>query len=295
MAQIEKIINSILDFFNMTLFTLGKTHVSVWTIIYVVAASFLLFWLTGRLNNLLVYRVMSRSKIDIGTRAALGSFIRYFVLTIGFIVLLQTAGINLSSLTVLLGALGVGIGFGLQTITNNLISGLIIFIERPIKVGDRIEVSEVEGNVTDISMRATEILTNDNISIIVPNSEFISKTVINWSHSDRNVRFNFPVAVSYRENADRVRDVLKEVAMQEEAVLKNPPPDVLIREFSDSAITFNLRVWTSDMTDRPGVLKSRLYYAITRSFREHGIEFPFPQRDLHIKEMPAQSTRGEED
>jgi small-conductance mechanosensitive channel len=286
MEHFETIINQVITFFQMTLFTIGKTDVSVWTIVYIVVVSSVLFWLTGKLNKLLVYRFMAKSRIDLGTRAALGSFIRYFVLTIGFIVLLQTAGINLSSLTVLLGALGVGIGFGLQTITNNLISGLIIFLERPIKVGDRIEVADVEGNVTDISMRATEILTNDNISIIVPNSEFISKTVINWSHSDRNVRFNFPVAVSYKEDADRVRDVLKEVAMQEEAVLKNPPPDVLIKEFSDSAITFNLRVWTQDMTDRPGVLKSRLYYAITRSFREHGIEFPFPQRDLHIKNLP---------
>jgi small-conductance mechanosensitive channel len=295
MEQFEHLVDQIIEFFNMTLFTLGKTHVSVWSIVYVVAVSVLLFWLTGKLNKFLVYRVMAKSKIDIGTRAALGSFIRYFVLTIGFIILLQTAGINLSSLTVLLGALGVGIGFGLQTITNNLISGLIIFLERPIKVGDRIEVADVEGNVTDISMRATEILTNDNISIIVPNSEFISKTVINWSHSDRNVRFNFPVAVSYKEDADRVRDVLMEVAMREDAVLKDPPPDVLIREFSDSAITFNLRVWTRDLTDRPGVLKSRLYYAITRSFREHGIEFPYPQRDLHIKEMPARAAKLREE
>ena len=271
MEQLQQISAQIMAFFNLTLFTLGKTQVSVWTIVYVVVVGFLLFWLTGKLNNLLVYRLMSKSKIDIGTRAALGSFLRYFLITIGFIILLQTAGINLSSLTVLLGALGVGIGFGLQTITNNLISGLIIFLERPIKVGDRIEVDDVAGNVTDISMRATEILTNDNISIIVPNSEFISKTVINWSHSDRNVRFNFPVAVSYREDADKVRDILTDVAMQEEAVLKDPAPDVLIRDFADSAVIFNLRVWTRDLTDRPGVLKSRLYYAIKRRFREHNI------------------------
>lgn len=295
MDQIQHIVNQIIAFFDITLFTVGKTGVSVWTIVYLVVVSFLLFWLTGKLNRLLVYRVLAKSKFDIGTRAALGSFIRYFVLTIGFIVLLQTAGINLSSLTVLLGALGVGIGFGLQSITNNFISGLIIFLERPIKVGDRIEVADVEGNVTEISMRATEILTNDNISIIVPNSEFISKTVINWSHSDRNVRFNFPVAVSYKEDAYHVRDVLKEVAMQEDGVLKDPAPDVLIKEFSDSAIIFNLRVWTKELTDRPGVLKSRLYYAITRSFREEGIEFPYPQRDLHIKNMPPGTSFTSED
>lgn len=286
MEQIHMIFDEIARFFDIVLFTLGDSTVTIWKITYLVALSVLLFYLTGKLNRLLVYRVMAKSRIDLGTRVAMGSFIRYVVLTIGFMIIVQTAGINLSSITILLGALGVGIGFGLQTITNNLVSGLVIFLERPIKVGDRIEVGGVAGNVIGVSMRATEILTNDNISIIVPNSEFISNTVINWSHSDRDVRFNFPVSVSYKVDSSLVREELLAVAHAEDGVLKQPKPDVLIKEFGDSAVEYNLRVWTRDFTDRPGVLKSRLYYAVTERFRNAGIEFPYPQRDLHIKQMP---------
>ena len=286
MEQIQMIFEEIARFFDIVLFTIGDSKVTIWSVAYLVVLSVLLFYLTGKLNRLLVYRVMAKSRIDLGTRVAMGSFLRYVVLTVGFLIILQTAGINLSSITILLGALGVGIGFGLQTITNNLVSGLVIFLERPIKVGDRIEVGGVAGNVIGVSMRATEILTNDNISIIVPNSEFISNTVINWSHSDRDVRFNFPVSVSFKVDSSRVREELLAVAHAEDGVLKQPKPDVLITEFGDSAVVYNLRVWTRDFTDRPGVLKSRLYYAVTERFREAGIEFPYPQRDLHIKQMP---------
>jgi len=135
-------------------------------------------------------------------------------------------------------------------------------------------------------MRATTIVTNDNISIIVPNSQFISSTVINWSHTDRNVRFNFPVGVSYREDPERIREILLEIALSNPGVLKDPKPDVLFSEYGDSALKFNLRVWTREYINRPGVLKSQLYYEICRRFRTEGIEIPFPQRDIHIKEMP---------
>ena len=177
-----------------------------------------------------------------------------------------------------------GIGFGLQNITNNFVSGLIILIERPIKVGDRIEVADITGDVVNISMRATTVITNDNISIIVPNSEFVSSTVINWSHTDRNVRFNFDVGVSYKEDPARIKELLLRVAEDNEGVLKAPKPDVLFKEFADSALVFTLRVWTRTYIDRPGVLKSMLYYEIHSMFKQHGVEIPYPQRDVHIKE-----------
>lgn len=286
MDAFHSFVDSIIELFGFSLFTMGQTQVTVWTVVYLLVLIFLLFYLTAKLNKLLVYRLMAKSNIDVGERVAIASFIRYLVLTIGFIIILQSAGIDLTSITVLVGALGVGIGFGLQTIVNNLVSGFIIFVERPIKVGDRIEIAGVVGNVVDISMRATQIRTNDNISIIVPNSEFISSTVINWSHSDRNVRFNFHVAVAYESDAEYVREQLLEVAANEMGVLMEPRPDVLLHEYADSGIVFNLRVWTREYTDRPGVLQSKLYYAIQKRFRETGIVFPFPQRDVYIKQMP---------
>jgi small-conductance mechanosensitive channel len=208
-------------------------------------------------------------------------------------IILQTVGIDLSTITVLAGALGVGIGFGLQNITNNFVSGIIILFERPIKVNDRIEVGNITGDVVRISMRATTIVTNDNISVIVPNSEFISSKVINWSHNDRNVRFNIPVGVSYNEDPKKVKELLLSVANDNDAVLKEPLPDVIFSEFGDSSLNFVLRVWTSTLIQAPKVLKSQLYFEILRRFREVGIQIPFPQRDLHIKneELNIKTTR----
>jgi small-conductance mechanosensitive channel len=271
---------------KIPLFNMGDSPFTVLTLVYLVFATLLLFYLASKINKILTHRLLARSRIDYGVRAAVGSIMKYVVLTIGFIIILQTAGINLSSLTILFGALGIGIGFGLQNVINNFVSGLIILFERPIKVGDRIEVAGVAGDVIDISMRATTIVTNDNISIIVPNSQFISETVINWSHTDRNVRFNYPVGVSYKEDPQVVKKVLLEVALDNPGVLKEPKPDVLFTEYAESAIMFNLRVWTREYINRPGVLKSQLYYEISRRFREEGIEIPFPQSDIHIKEMP---------
>jgi len=183
----------------------------------------------------------------------------------------------------LAGAIGVGIGFGLQNITNNFISGLIILFEQPIKVGDRIEVGDVNGDVIKISARSTMVVTNDNITIVVPNSQFIDNQVINWSHSDRMVRFNFPVGVAYREDPEKIRRILLEVAKDNKGVLESPESDVLFEEYGDNSINFNLRVWTSEYVNRPKVLKSQLYYEIFRRFKEQGVEIPFPQRDLHLR------------
>jgi small-conductance mechanosensitive channel len=167
------------------------------------------------------------------------------------------------------------------------VSGIIILFERPIKIGDRIELGKVTGNVTKVSLRATTIRTNDNISIIVPNSEFISSVVINWSHTDKTVRFSFPVGVSYKEDPENIKNILFAIAEENPDVLSEPKPDVLFNEYGDSALMFNLSVWTNTYSDKPAVLKSQLYFEIFKKFKEAGVEIPFPQRDLYVKEMPA--------
>jgi small-conductance mechanosensitive channel len=285
-------VKSVVDTLRVPLFKMGDSTFTLWMLIYLIVATLVLIFMASALNKIIAYRILARSRIDLGVRIAIGSIAKYVILVIGFVVILQTAGINLSSITILLGALGVGIGFGLQNVTNNFVSGIIILFERPIKVGDRIEVASVSGDVVDISMRATTIVTNDNISIIVPNSQFISETVINWSHTDRNVRFNFPVGVSYKEDPENVRSILLEIARDNPGVLKSPTPDVLFSEYAESAMIFNLRVWTREYINRPGVLKSQLYYEIARRFREKGIEIPFPQRDVHIKHMPQDNSEN---
>ena len=268
---------------DIPLLPIGGTRFTLWMLLYLLVFFALLIYVTGKLKAWMVERLLARTRIDIGMRQAVGSIFRYVIVAIGFMIILQTAGINLSALTVLAGALGIGVGFGLQNITNNFLSGLIILVERPIKVGDRIDVGRVTGDVVKISPRATTIVTNDNIAIIVPNSEFISSQVINWSYTNRDVRLNFPIGVAYHSDPELVRKVLLEVAADHSGVLKERNADVLLQEFGDSSLNFILRVWTRDYATTPGVLRSELNYAICKKFKEHGIEIPFPQRDLHVR------------
>lgn len=281
--EINEFFEIIINIFDARLFTLAKTEITLWSLISFVFSIALLLYVASTVRNVLENKILTRYKLDIGVRQSIATIVRYVILIIGFIIIVQTAGIDLTALGLVAGAVGVGIGFGLQNITNNFISGIIILFERPIKVGDRIEVASVRGDVVKISARATTVVTNDNISIIVPNSDFISSTVTNWSHNDRLVRFNFPVGVSYKEDPANIKKLLLEVATDNKGVLKNPAPDVLFDEFGDSSLNFTLRVWTSQYTDRPNVLKSQLYYTIFAKFKEHNVEIPFPQRDLHIK------------
>jgi small-conductance mechanosensitive channel len=280
---ISDIFEFIKKYSGIHLFNLGNNPVTVWMLLYFFFLIFILFYGTAKLKKWLIYTALARTSLDLGVRVAMGTIFRYVLMVIGFIIIVQYLGVDLSVLTIIAGALGVGVGFGLQNITNNFVSGIIILFERPIKVGDRIEVGNVSGDVIRISMRSTTIITNDNISIIVPNSEFISSKVINWSHTDRNVRFNFPIGVSYNSDPEKVREILLKVAEENEGVLKNPVPDVLLDEYGDSSINFTLRVWTSDYITRPYVLKSQLYYSAFKKFKESGIEIPFPQRDIHVK------------
>ncbi len=278
-----EITNWLQTVWNFRLFSLGGSPFTTRTAVILLVSVFLVFFIASLIRKLLVRKIFPRYHMDIGVSQAIGTIVKYILVIIGLFIVLQTAGINLSSLGLLLGALGVGIGFGLQNITNNFISGIIILFERPIKVGDRVEIDELSGNVVRISARSTTIITNDNISVIVPNSDFINNQVINWSHSSRNVRLNFPVGVSYNEDPEEIRRILIGIAEKNPGILKDPPPDVLFDEFADSSINFILRVWTSEYNDKPRVLKSQLYYEIFRVFREKGIEIPFPQRDVHFK------------
>lgn len=274
------------EIFTMNLFKLGDSQISLGTILYFIIGFIILTFLSKRFRNLLVDKILLKANFEKGARNSIGLIARVLFMFIGSIVIIQTAGIDMSSLSLLAGALGVGIGFGLQNITDNFISGIIILFEKPIKVGDRIVVGETEGDVINISVRATTILTNENVSIIVPNSEFISSRVINWSHNDRNIRFDIPVGVSYSEDPAAVKKVLLEVASTNDHVLKHPQPFVFFDEFADSSLNFTLAVWTSTHTDKPRRLKTELYFEIFEKFKEKGIEIPFPQRDVYIKSQP---------
>lgn len=287
MDSIAEWLAAVKNVLDVPIFKLGNVSISLWMIAYIIGAVVALFYLSGKLRHWTANRILSRSKLELGIRQAIGSIVRYIVIVVGLLIILQTAGIDLTTLNILAGAVGIGVGFGLQNVANNFISGVIILFERPIKVGDRIEVGDVEGDVASISARSTTIITNDNIAIIVPNSKFISENVINWSYTDRKVRFKIPIGVAYGSNTRLVEKLLLEVAAENKDVLKDPAPAVRFTEFGDSSLNFELRAWTTSLLQRKGKLISDLNFAISDKFLLHNIEIPFPQRDLHIRSMPA--------
>lgn len=268
---------------NPTIISDQENPVKLFDLFRLILLIALLVFLSGKLKSIFVKQILSKYSEDIGVSQSIGTIIQYFFIVLGAFIIIQSTGVNLGSLNVLAGALGVGIGFGMQNIANNFISGLIILFERPIKVGDRIEVGNVSGDVVKISSRATTVNTNDNISIIIPNSDLINKQVINWSHNDRRIRFHVPVGVSYKEDPEVIKKILLEVAENHSDILKRPKPDVLFIGYGESSLDFDLLVWTNTYIDRPVILKSKLYYIIFEKFKEHNIEIPYPQRDLHIK------------
>ena len=257
--------------------------VTLWSVAYALLLAAALLWVASRVQRWISSGLLARSSLDAGARHAAGAVARYALLAVGLLVIVQTAGIDLTTFNVLAGALGIGIGIGLQNVVSNFFAGLIIMFERPIKLGDRIEVDGIEGDVVEIGARGTTVLTNDNIAIIVPNSKFITENVVNWEWNDDRVRFRIPVSVAYGSDALRVEALLLEVARAEPEILDEPAPAVRFLEFGDSGLAFELRAWSSSLVHRRGKLVSALNHAIYRRFGEEGIEFPFPARDLRIR------------
>jgi small-conductance mechanosensitive channel len=236
-------------------------------------------------RRLMLNQVLSRTSLEPGQKYALAQITGYLVALVWLLIGLEWVGLNMGSLVLLGGAVGIGVGFGLQNIANNFISGIILLTERPVQVGDRVEVGGINGDVVRIGARSTWVRTNDNVVIIIPNSEFINNRVTNWTVNDRKVRFNIPLGVSYGSDPERVREVLLEVAGRHPDVLKDPGPQILFKGFGDSSLDFDLRVWTTTRVQTPLPLASELYFSIFRAFKESGIEIPFPQRDLHLKSV----------
>ena len=262
---------------------LPGVKLSLFEIFLLIALLIAVFWVSSRTKRFLFNRVLARSGLDRALQHAISQIVGYAVLVIGIIIVLDNAGIHLGTLTVFAGAVGVGVGFGLKNIASNFISGLLILAERPIAIGDRIEVAGITGQVRQIRARSTVIITNDNIAMIVPNEKFIDSPVTNWTYSDRRVRFRVPVGVAYGSDVTKVREALIAAAREHPATLSDPAPDAFLEKFGDSTIDFELIVWSDEMSRRPSRFKSDLNYLICKHLGAAGIEIPNPQRDLHIR------------
>ncbi|MGF1535833.1 MAG: mechanosensitive ion channel family protein [Elainellaceae cyanobacterium] len=269
-------------FLNAESINLGEGTYSALELLLILGLTVSLWFITNIITRLFRRHVLERARVEKRVQDILSVLIHYALLFLGVMVLLQAWGIDLSSLAILASVLGVGIGFGVQNITNNFISGFIIIVECPIQIGDFINVGDLVGTVEKIGARSTEIRTLDQVTIIVPNSRFLENEVINWSHGSPVSRLHVPVSVAYGSDINQVKTALLEAIRRHPEVLLTPKPEVWFQGFGDSALDFEIMVWTGDPRKQFRV-RSDLNYEIEASLRRHGIEIPFPQRDLHLR------------
>ncbi|MHC5102409.1 MAG: mechanosensitive ion channel family protein [Planctomycetota bacterium] len=226
-----------------------------------------------------------------GVRLSIERLIHYAVICIGFLLVISIIGFDLTKFTILISALGVGIGFGLQGVVNNFVSGLILLFEQPVRQGDIVEVAGVWAEVKNIGLRATTVRTFDQADLIIPNADLTTNQVTNWTLSSRQVRLIIPVGVAYGSDVPLVFEILTECAQANEKVAKTPEPVVLFLKFGESSLDFELRVWIID-TDYRLRVRSQLHQEIDRRFREANIVIAFPQRDVHLQ-TPNESAVSE--
>lgn len=260
----------------------GGVTISLSSLATAVALFFALLLVTRLFQRILGEKVLTKTRMAESVRLSIVQVVGYIGLTIALMSSIASIGFDLSNLALIAGALSVGIGFGLQSIVSNFVSGLILLFERPIKVGDWVVLSSGEGIVKKISVRSTEIETFDRTSLIIPNADLISSSVKNWTHKDRTGRIIITLGVSYSSDPQVVEDLLLELAIESDLVLNNPAPTVLFMDFGDSALIFEVRFFIRNVGDML-ITASKIRQAIWKKLKQHNIEIPFPQRDLYIK------------
>jgi len=265
-------------------YSVGEFTFSVEMVVLVVIVLYVTTLLSWLLQAFLDTQIMMPRNMDIGVRASMKRLTQYALYTIGFLIAISMAGIGLERFTILAGAFGVGIGFGLQNIVNNFVSGLILLFERPVKVGDLISLDNQWCTITKIGLRSTIVETLDRAEIIVPNSELIAQKVTNWTFTTKTSRLVIPVGVAYGSDLNKVLKILDQVGKDHPGVMSDPPVSTIFTNFGSSSLDFELRVWVSDIDSRLKI-KSELCLAIDQAFREAGVSIPFPQRDLHLRSI----------
>ncbi len=282
--------NKISELMNRHLFEIGTTGVTPAGLFRVLLIFALAFWVSKLLRHGLNRLAATRQNMDHASLYAFGRFLHYFILLLGLLIGLSSIGLDITNFTLLAGALGVGIGFGLQGMVNNFVSGLIILFEKSLKKGDFVELeSGVVGQVREINFRSTRITTNDNIDILVPNSEFVNGRVTNWTLDEAHRRIHVPFGVSYGSDKELVRKAVLEASAASEHTLTGIPgreSQVWLVGFGDSSLNFELVVWlTPEAVKRPSLVQAAYLWEIHSALSRHGIEIPFPQSDIHLRSV----------
>ncbi len=274
---------------------LGEVRISLLSVIKAIIALAILLWLAGFVSGLMERRLSAMQGVTPAAGVLFGKLFRILLFTVAVIVGLESVGIDLTAFAVFSGAVGLGIGFGLQKVFSNLISGVILLMDRSVKPGDVVAIGETYGWINAMSARYVSVITRDGTEHLIPNEELISRQVENWSHSHRRVRLRLPIGVSYGSDVRKAIDLATEAAGTVKRVLDDPEPVCHLLGFGDNAVNLELRIWVKDPQGGLVNVKGQVLLEIWDRFHDHGIEFPFPQRDLHIKSaVPITGIAGPE-
>ncbi|MBU1626974.1 mechanosensitive ion channel [bacterium] len=277
------LLESIKKLLSFTILTVGESHLSIWSFLIVTFIIVSFSYFSHILRAILDYKFFPFFKIDTGLAYAINTFLTYAMIAVGILSAFIYIGFDLRVLMVFAGAIGIGIGFGLQKFAANLLSGFIVLFGQRLRKDDWIQVGDATGVVTQISLRATKVKTRDNIEYIIPNEEFISNTFVNYTLSSPMIRITLPVGVSYNADPQKVKELLIKAAEKHPEASHYRKPDVYFKDYGDSAINFELLVWFDIRKISDRMMSSRLYFTIFEDLKAEGIEIPFPQRDIHIR------------
>jgi small-conductance mechanosensitive channel len=272
-----------ISFLDSLAMTFGQLRISALTVIKSIFALAVLLWVATMISAALESRIRTSNSLTPSVQVLFSKLLKITLITIAVLAAIGTTGIDLTALAVFGGALGVGIGLGLQKVIANLFAGVILLLDKSIKPGDVVAVAGTYGWVNTLGGRYVSVVTRDGIEHLIPNEEFITTRVENWTHSDTNVRLKLPIGVHYDSDVEKAMELCIEAAKDTPRVLDAPHPQCLMRGFGDSSVNLELRFWIRDANEGVNNVRSELLKRVWRSFHDHGIEIPYPQRDLHLR------------
>jgi len=293
LLNIFGLLEPFIGFLDATTFTIGGNAVSLLGIITGVFSLIVLIWSGLFVSRFVETKLKEAPNVTPSARVLLSKVSRIVLVVLAFIFAISSMGIDLTALAVFGGAIGVGLGFGLQKVVSNFISGVILLLDKSIKPGDVIEISGTYGKINKLAARYTSVISRDGREHLVPNEDIITQPVINWTFSDNKVRRHLPVSVSYNSDIEKAMDIMLKAAEDSPRVIKRPVAKVLIKGFGDNGIDLELRMWIRDSENGVSNIASEVYLDIWHKFNDEGIEFPYPQRDIHI--VSAKERRGKKD
>lgn len=274
-------LTDVITFLDNAKFKLGDGTISLWSVAKAGFMFFIIMWLFKTGINVVNRQLRRSEHITPSMRTLTTKMMNITSLVIAALISLNAIGIDLTALTFFGGALGIGIGFGLKTITSNFISGIILLLDKSVKPGDVLTIGDTYGMVEELNSRYVVMRRRDGMEVLVPNENLITSEVINWSFNNKQVRQVIKVGVAYDSDLEQVQQILLDVAAETARILQRPAPRAFIVAFGDSSIDFELRFWISDPEEGLGAVRSDLYMGVWKAFKREGIEIPFPQRVLH--------------